>query len=44
MGPLQPSQNWFENYWYSQISTKPLWRVPAALATMAALFVAMWIT
>ena len=41
--PLQPSQNWFENYWYSQKSANPLWRVPAALATMAALFIAAWI-
>jgi hypothetical protein len=43
MGPFRPSQNWFENYWYSQKSAKTLWRVPAAVATMAALFVAIWI-
>jgi hypothetical protein len=43
MDSLLPSQNWFENYWYSQKSAKTLWRVPAALATMAAVFIAVWI-
>jgi hypothetical protein len=40
MIPLQPDPNWFEKYWYSEASARPLWRVRVALATMAAVMVA----
>jgi hypothetical protein len=43
MLPSQPDPDWFKKYWYSQESAKPVWRVPAALVTMAVIMIAAWI-
>jgi hypothetical protein len=43
MIPFQPNHDWYEKQWYSKEPMKHPWRVPAALASLAALFLAVWI-
>ncbi len=40
MGPFDVNPNWFERHWYSPDPPKPMWRLPAALATIAAVMLA----
>jgi hypothetical protein len=41
MGPFDVNPDWFEKYWLSPEPPKPLWPVPAAFATLAAVVLAM---
>jgi hypothetical protein len=41
MGPFDVNPNWFEKHWYSPVPSKPIWRLPAVFATVAAVMVAV---
>jgi hypothetical protein len=41
MNPFKPNSAWYVQYWYSNEAKYP-WHVPVALASLAALFVAVW--
>jgi hypothetical protein len=43
MSPLQPNPDWYEQYWYSEEAAKSPWRAPAALASLAAFVIAVWL-
>jgi len=41
MGPFDVNPDWFEKYWLSPEPPKPMWPMPAALATVAAVAIAV---
>jgi hypothetical protein len=43
MYPFKADPDWYEQYWYSREAAKSPWRVPAALASLAALVIAVWV-
>jgi hypothetical protein len=43
MIPFQPNDDWCEKQWYSQEPMKYPWRAPMVLASLAALFLAVWL-
>lgn len=41
--PFKPAPDWYDKHWYSQEAVKFPWRVPAALASLAAVAIAAWL-
>jgi hypothetical protein len=40
MGPFDVNPDWFDKHWYSPEPPKPMWRMPATLATIAVVMLA----
>jgi hypothetical protein len=44
MYPFNADPNWYEMYWYAEEAKKSPWRIPAAVASLAAFVIAAWLT
>jgi hypothetical protein len=43
MNPFQPGHDWYEKHWYSPEPATKTWRVTSAIASVAALVLAVWL-